>query len=97
MLPVFCADEPMKTKDIIINAPNGLHLRVAARLVNQSREIQSKVRILKGSTQASLNSIFDLLFLAAERGAEVRIVAEGADEDQAVEDVSQILMDGAGI
>ena len=87
----------MRTKDLKLSLPNGLHMRVAARLVLQSKKIKSKVIICKDGNTAELNSILQLMILGAERGSEIKIIVEGEDESSAITEVCDILTDGAGI
>lgn len=87
----------MEVRDLKIETPHGLHLRVAAKLVKRSRNFKSRVVISKGCSKADVNSILQLLLLDAQEGAEIRIVAEGEDEQGAAQAVLDVFIDGAGI
>ncbi len=87
----------MEVKDLKVSNPHGLHLRVAAQIVQKSRDYKSRIIVCKGYTRAQVTSILDLLLLGAEKGTELRIIAEGEDEKQAIHDISEVLTDGAGI
>ncbi len=87
----------MRTKQIKLALPNGLHMRVASKLVVISKNFKSRVVLCKDDSAAELNSILQLMVLGAERGSEIRIIVEGEDELCAINEVCNILTDGAGI
>lgn len=64
----------------------GLHARAAAKLVKAAGEFQSQVKVVRlpDVTSAGATSILSLLMLAAERGVELELQAEGADAEKAV-------------
>ena len=86
----------MKTKTVTVKCPNGLHLREAARIVEQSRMLKSRITICRDCRYADGCSILDLLLLDASEGAELMVTAEGEDEERAIKVIAG-LMDGAGI
>ncbi len=87
----------MLTKEIEIKSPHGLHLRVAAQIVKEAQNSSSKVTFYKDGQSANAASILELLILAAEEKSIIKITAVGADEQEAINRVSLILTDGAGI
>ena len=68
---------------LIVNAL-GLHARAAARFVKLASGFQSQIRVARGGRSMDGKSILGLLLLAAARGAEILITAEGPDEGEAV-------------
>lgn len=87
----------MQSKTITVQSPQGIHLRVAAKVVEVSRQHQSKVTFYKDGKKASAESILELLFLEATHKSQVTMVADGRDESGALEHIGLVLMDGAGI
>ncbi|MEI7998695.1 MAG: HPr family phosphocarrier protein [Candidatus Omnitrophota bacterium] len=87
----------MQTKEVEIKAPHGLHLRVAAQIVRQTKNSQAKIVFYKDGKKANAASILELLVLAAPENSVVKITAVGKDEHKAIQEVSEILTDGAGI
>jgi phosphocarrier protein HPr len=88
----------MKTRDIIIRCEHGLHARVAASVVRLVKDRDSTVQIrCKGCAPANACSVMELLMLGAGQGARLQIVADGPDEDAAVEAVAGVFADGSGI
>ena len=62
----------------------GLHARAAARFVRIACAYRSQVRVGRGSRIVDGKSILGLLLLAAARGSQLDISAEGADEADAL-------------
>jgi phosphotransferase system enzyme I (PtsI) len=65
----------------------GLHARAAANLVRVASKFKSSLTLqrLDGSAEADAKSILSILTLAASRGTALRIVATGADEQEALD------------
>lgn len=67
----------------------GLHARAAANFVRVASQFQSTLTIhrLEDNLEADAKSILSILTLAASRGTELRISADGVDEQQALDAV----------
>jgi phosphoenolpyruvate-protein phosphotransferase (PTS system enzyme I) len=67
----------------------GLHARAAANLVRVASQFKSSLTIqrLDGNAEADAKSILSILTLAASRGTDLKIVASGEDEQDALEAV----------
>jgi phosphocarrier protein HPr len=87
----------MISKEIEIRAPHGLHLRVAAKIVQANKEPKTKVIFLKDGQVADASSILELLLLGAGENSKIQVTVDGENEQKVIENVSEILIDGAGI
>ena len=88
----------MKTRQLIVNREGGVHLRVAAEIVQQVQQHHSAVRVTReGSPMADADSIFQLLTLGAVQGTALQVTAEGPDEEAALQALSEVFDGGAGI
>jgi len=87
----------MISKEIEIRTPHGLHLRVAAKIVQANKDSKAKVVFTKDGQTADASSILELLLLGAEEHSRVRVTVDGIDEQKAIQNMSEILIDGAGI
>jgi len=67
----------------IVNAA-GMHARPAAELVKLAGTFSAEIRLEKDGLEVNGKSIMGVLMLAAERGAQLRISADGADAEDAV-------------
>ncbi|HZN07270.1 MAG TPA: phosphoenolpyruvate--protein phosphotransferase [Pyrinomonadaceae bacterium] len=67
----------------------GLHARAAANLVRVAGRFQSSLTLhrLDSDVEADAKSILSILTLAASRGTELRVVANGVDEQEALDAV----------
>jgi phosphotransferase system enzyme I (PtsI) len=67
----------------------GLHARAAANLVRVASQFKSCLTLerLDGSAEADAKSILSILTLAASRGTDLRIIATGEDEQEALDAV----------
>jgi phosphotransferase system HPr (HPr) family protein len=76
----------------------GLHARAAARLVRMANRFQSSLRLerLDGSVTADAKSILNVLMLGATGGTELRAIADGDDEAEALSALSGMFEDGFG-
>jgi phosphocarrier protein len=77
----------------IINAL-GLHARAAARFVKVASQFQSRITVSRGTRTVDGKSILGLLLLAAARGREIEIAAEGSDEREALEALADLVARG---
>jgi phosphocarrier protein FPr len=74
---------------IVVGAEHGIHARPAALLADTARRYKSVVEIVRSSGRAAdAKSVVALLGLEVERGDSIRIVARGADANEAVETLS---------
>lgn len=85
----------MTIREVQVGHRLGLHARAAARLVQLSREFQSTIRIgraeASGNAEADARSILSILLLSAGYGTRLNVMAEGADEAEAVDRICQYI------
>ncbi len=81
----------MKTLEIKIANRLGLHARAAAKFVHLANEFDAAVTVSKGASQVNGKSILGLLTLAAAKGASIKIVAAGTDEDHAIDRLRDLI------
>jgi phosphocarrier protein len=74
----------------------GMHARAAAKFVHLAARYQSHITVARESREMDGKSIMGLLLLAAALGSVVTISADGADEQEAVEALSELVASGFG-
>lgn len=74
----------------------GMHARAAAKFVHLAAQDQSRIRVGRHGREMDGKSIMGLLLLAAGRGMEIRISADGADEEEAVTALAAMVAEGFG-
>ncbi len=81
----------MIERSVTITNKYGLHARPAMQFVETASRFASDVRLVRGEKTADAKSIMDVLMLAAEHGADLVIIAEGDDAEQAIETLSDLV------
>jgi len=74
----------------------GLHARATAKLVATASEFDSQVRIARNGREVDAKNIMQVMMLAASQGTEVELIAEGPDEQEAVEALVELIDDYFG-
>jgi phosphocarrier protein HPr len=74
----------------------GLHARAAAKLVTMASLFQSDIRVRKGNREVSGKSIMGVMMLAAAKGSEVTLIAEGDDAAIALERMAELVANRFG-
>ena len=69
----------------------GLHARAAAKLVATASEYKSTVQISRNGRQVDAKSIMPVMMLAASRDVEVELIADGEDENEAIEALTLLI------
>jgi len=83
-------------KKILVINKLGLHARAAAKLVKLSGGFNSTIKLHSDKKEVDAKSIMGVLMLAATQGTELKLVVDGADADQAANDVSALFDDCFG-
>ena len=63
----------------------GIHARPSALLVQTTKNFISNIYLEKGTDRINAKSIMGIITLGAAYGTEINIIAEGEDEETAVE------------
>ena len=74
----------MTEQTITIINRAGIHARPAALLVQTTKDFKSNIYFEKGQDRINAKSIMGIITLGAAFGAEIKIIAEGEDEEAAV-------------
>jgi len=69
---------------VFINNRLGLHARAAAKLVDLAKRYSSHITLVKDQHQVDAKSIISVLMLAAKKGTQVNVCADGRDEKEAL-------------
>jgi len=69
----------------------GLHARAAAQLVQTASSFQSHIEIEKNHRRVNGKSIMGVMMLAAAKGSEVTLYAEGDDAEKSIEALATLI------
>ena len=86
----------MREGRVVVVNRLGLHARAAAKLVKTAERFRSRILIISidGSVKVNAKSILSVLTLAAARGKELKLNAEGPDENAAFEAITALFESG---
>lgn len=74
----------------------GLHARAAAQFVKIASRYQSEILVAKNKKEVNGKSIMGILMLAAAKGSEIHVTAEGIDAGDAVKELGQLIQNKFG-
>jgi phosphotransferase system HPr (HPr) family protein len=74
----------MIRRQVTVAAPTGLHARPAALFCREAARFAAAIRIEKDGRHADARSLLSVLALDVRQGETVVLVADGADEGEAV-------------
>ena len=74
-----------------ITNERGLHARASAKFVKLAATFDAEVTVSKEGATVDARSIMGLMMLAAGPGSQIVIHAEGAEADEAVEALSELV------
>ncbi len=81
----------MINKDVTVLNQVGLHARPATFFIQKANEFKSGIWIVKDERKVNAKSLLGVLSLGITRGSEITIVADGADEEDAVEELAKLV------
>ena len=74
----------------------GLHARAAAKLVTLASKFAADVRVRKDQREVSGKSIMGVMMLAAAQGSQIILIAEGEDEQEAIDELDALIANRFG-
>ena len=86
----------MQQATLVIINQAGMHARACQVFVKTANRFRSKITVARDDLEVDGKSILGVLMLAAEPGAEIRVRAEGEDEDEALEAIRRLVEDKFG-
>jgi phosphocarrier protein len=81
----------MAERTVTILNENGVHARPAAEIVKTAGKFASNITIVRDDLEVNGKSIMGVMMLAAECGSNITLRATGADADDAVEALAQLV------
>ena len=81
----------MTSRSVPVVNQLGMHARAAAKFVHLAARFQSHITVARESREMDGKSIMGLLLLAAARGSMVTIRADGVDEQEAIDALSDLV------
>jgi len=86
--------EERAEKTCVVRNKMGLHARPAALIVQTANRFPCEVVLLKDGSEVNAKSIMGVLMLAAARGSEILVRAEGEQAQACVDAIDQLFTKG---
>jgi phosphocarrier protein HPr len=81
----------MKEQTFTIINKLGLHARAAAKFVTTSSQFESEIHVYRNERMVNGKSIMGVMMLAASKGTQIRVTADGSDAEQALTDIEALI------
>ena len=81
----------MISKEVVINNQVGLHARPATFFIQKANEFKSSIWVEKEERRVNAKSLLGVLSLGIVKGTSVKLIADGADEEEAIETLSDLI------
>ena len=84
----------MFVKDVVVQNQVGLHARPATFFIQKANEFKSSIWVENDERRVNAKSLLGVLSLGIVGGTSIRIIADGSDEQQAVEGLVALVESG---
>lgn len=84
----------MYVKEVQIQNQVGLHARPATFFIQRANEFKSSVWVEKEERRVNAKSLLGVLSLGIVGGTGIKIIADGADEKEAVDELVKLVESG---
>ena len=83
-------------QEITVNNEVGLHARPATFFIQKANEFKSGIWVEKEDRRVNAKSLLGVLSLGIVKGTTITLIADGADEKEAVEALVELVKDNFG-
>ena len=84
----------MFVKDVMVQNQVGLHARPATFFIQKATDFNSSIWVEKEERRVNAKSLLGVLSLGIVGGTTIRIIADGTDEETAVESLVKLVQSG---
>lgn len=81
----------MKTLTVKIIDKIGIHARPASKIVQTASKFESNISFKTNDKTANAKSVINLMALGAKCDTEIQIIAEGSDEEKAIDSLVAVM------
>ena len=81
----------MYMKDATVNNQVGLHARPATFFIQKANEFKCSIWVEKDERRVNAKSLLGVLSLGIVKGTAINLIADGADEKEAVEALVELI------
>ena len=84
----------MYVKEVLVQNKAGLHARPATFFIQKANEFKSSIWVEKEERRANAKSLLGVLSLGITGGTDIKILADGQDENEAVDALTKLVVSG---
>ena len=84
----------MCVKEVLVQNQVGLHARPATFFIQKANEFKSSIWVEKEERRVNAKSLLGVLSLGIVGGTNIRIMADGSDEEEAVNSLVELVESG---
>ena len=84
----------MYMKDVVVQNQVGLHARPATFFIQKANEFKASIWVEKEERRVNAKSLLGVLSLGIVGNTAIRVIADGADEEAAVEALVKLVESG---
>ena len=84
----------MYIKDVTVENKVGLHARPATFFIQKANELKSSIWVEKEERRVNAKSLLGVLSLGIVGGTTIKVIADGADEEAAVDALVSLVESG---
>ena len=84
----------MYAKEVLVENQVGLHARPATFFIQKANEFKASIWVEKEERRVNAKSLLGVLSLGIVGGTSIRIIADGSDEQQAVDSLVSLVASG---
>ena len=88
--------DEMISRSITINNSVGLHARPATFFVQKANSFKSSIWVEKEDCRVNAKSLLGVLSLGISKGTEIKLIADGVDENNAIDGLAELIDGGFG-
>lgn len=81
----------MIVKEVVINNQVGLYARPATFFIQKANEFNCSIWVEKDERRINAKSLLGVLSLGIVKGTEIKIIADGSDEVEAVNTLTKLI------
>ena len=84
----------MITRNVTVQNSVGLHARPATFFIQKANSYKSSVWVEKGDRRVNAKSLLGVLSLGVVQGMRITLIADGADEEEALKGLAELISSG---
>ena len=81
----------MYSKEVVVQNQVGLHARPATFFIQRANEFKAGIWIVNDERKVNAKSLLGVLSLGITRGTKITIVADGSDQEEAVDSLVDLI------